>query len=230
MDEIGPTDHRADPTGPTRTRDSSWIVLVAGVAFVIAVTATFSILMTRDDNDAKPPAFSSVVIDNFDRPASADGLGSGWRQDAGGWAVEGGFALLRTPVTKGDNLTTYELGGTGQSVNLKVGSRSQCGVTVRYQDPFNYLALVRAAPFAVWNVVEMADGVESIIAKVPDEDAETVSVTITVTDRLLSASVGLKTLTLVRANAPTGTRFGLIARGDDVTACTWDDVTAQRAN
>lgn len=230
MDAAPPTDDDIVETKPERRRDSSWAVLLAGIVFVIAVTATFSILMTRDDNDPATPAFSLVLIDQFDRPASEDGLGEGWVSDAGGWAIEAGVALLREPVANGDNLTTYDIGSSGQAVNMKVAGTALCGLVVRYEDAFNYMGLIRVSPFAVWNIVEMVDGKETVIGKVPDEDANNSNVTLTATDSVVSASVGLKTVTIVHESAPAGTRFGLIARNEGAATCSWDDVTAQRAN
>ena len=223
-------------SGHERSRsDSSWIVLLAGVAFVIAVAATFSFVMTRDDNGGETkPAFSLALLDSFDRPASDDGLGSNasgtWTTVAGVWGLEAGVAILRTPVTEGDNLTTYQLADRNMSVNLRIAGRSQCGVVVRYVDPLNYVGLVRVNAFAVWNLIQVVNGEETVLSKVPDDDAQNVNVTLTATDGVLSASVGLNTVTLIQSPTPDGTRVGLVARGEGAEQCGWDDVTAQRAN
>ncbi len=216
-------------------RDSSWMVLLAGVAFVVAVAATFSFVMTRDDKgDETEPAFSLVLFDGFDRPVSDDGLGSNdsgsWTSVAGVWGVEAGVAILRTPVDTGDNLTTFPLADRNQSINLRIAGRSQCGVVVRYVDPLNYVGLIRVNAFAVWNLIEVVNGEENVLAKVPDQDTQNVNIALTATDEVVSASVGLSPVTIVHPLAPKGTKVGFIARGEGAEQCSWDDVTAQRAN
>ena len=211
-----------------------WVCIFAGATGLLVVSM-LAILLVRSSSSTSAPssAFSAAFSDSFDRSSSATELGSNgdrsWTADAGVWGVEAGAAILRNPST-GDNIATIDVAERNHTVNVRIAGLTQCGVVARYQDPLNFLMLTRVNSFAVWNLVEVVDGKEHLLIKIPDSGDHDVDVSLTATDHVVAASVGFKTVRIVHETAPQGTRVGLLSRGEGAAECSWDDFTAQRAN
>jgi hypothetical protein len=221
---------------PMRETRWSLVQLIAGVAVVSGLGFLLALLLTRDFTPARQPvsAFSPMLSDSFDRPSSDEGLGTTsdgtWIDVSGGWGVDAGIAILRRPAEDRDSIATIGVTVPQVSVSLRVAGLSQCGVIVRYQDPLNYLSMIRVHAFGVWNIYEVVDGNELLLAEVPDENSNDVRVTLTATDHVVAASVGFASVTVVHDPALEGTKVGLVARGEGAGQCSWDDLNVQRAN
>ena len=221
---------------PGTVPTSRWWVPFVGAIFVIVIAATFSYFMSEGSEDrngsAAVGAFEDEFTDTFDRPATVDGLGEGpgvgWTDVRGGWGVQGGVAFLPSPDPT-MNVTVDDIDTRDVRIAAVVGGDGVCGVTARYLDEDNYLALIRVPGFAVWNVVEVVDGVERVIFKVPDSANPNVAVVLEVGDDIVTAVSDFSRVSVVASPAPGGTRVGLIARGGDMDTCTWDDVVVRRA-
>lgn len=206
-----------------------------GVISVLIVSMLATTLVAScSSTDAPRPAFSPEFTDSFDRASSATDLGSSgdrsWTAAAGVWGVEAGAAVLRRSSGTGENIATIDVTEPNHSVTVRIAGFAQCGVVVRYQDPLNFLLLLRVNPYAVWNVVEVVDGNEHLLFKVPDSGNHDVDVSLTATDHAVAASVGFQTVRIVHDTALRGTRVGLLARGESAAECSWNDLTAQLAN
>ena len=211
-----------------------WLPFVAVVSVIVAVAA-FAYVMTNSGDGREREntgAFEDEFTDTFDRPASQDGLGAapgvGWTDVRGQWGVQGGVAFLPSPDPT-LNVTVDDIDTRDVQIAAVVGGDGVCGVTARYLDEDNYLALIRVPGFAVWNVVEVVDGVERVIFKVPDTANPNVAVVLEVGDDIVTAVSDFSRVSVVASPASGGTRVGLIARGGDMDTCTWDDVVVRRA-
>lgn len=160
--------------------------------------------------------------------ATGSGSGESWTAADGSWAEEAGVVFVDDAPERGGIVTT-DVGELDHTVQLRIGGFGQCGVVGRYQDPTSFVALIRVHPFGVWNLIEVVDGAETILATVPDSNARDLDVSLTVTDRVVKASVGFSTVSLAHDVTARGTRVGFIARGDDSDGCSWYDVRTQQA-
>jgi hypothetical protein len=209
----------------------SWIVLLLGVLFVVFVAGSFSYLMTKDGSSAaKVMATSSsknVVEDNFDRPASATSMGrprvgAVWTSVGGTWAIAAGAAYLPAPA-EGDNFALIEVGANASSRAQVAGGQS-CGIVGNYVDPSNYLALVFVSKFGVWNLNQVSGGKNETLLTLPDTKDVSEKVALEVNLPVITISVGLRHVSVIRDGVPKGTLAGLYARGLDSRTCTFDDV------
>ena len=209
----------------------SWIVLLLGILFVILVAGSFSYLMTKDDSKAAKeiPATSStkVVEDNFDRPASAVSLGRArggalWTFVGGTWGIAAGAAYLPAPA-EGDNFALIEVGANASS-RAQVAGGQACGVVGNYVDPSDYLALVFAPKFSVWNLNQVSGGKSETLASLPDSKDARERIALEVDLPVITITVGLQHVSVVRDSLPEGTLAGLYARGPESRTCTFDDV------
>jgi hypothetical protein len=220
----------------TRDREAGppWSRVFAAALFVIAVAAGFSYLMSEDSverGETIVGAFTQEFADSFDRPA-ADSLGSGpgvtWDAERGTWAIQIGVVHLSKPDPF-FNVVTSDAGSSDMSISANVGGNGLCGVTVRYRDPDNYLALLRANGFGVWNIIQVVNGKETSIGTVSDVAATNVDVRLEVGPDLVTASVGLFRTEVAVSAAAGGSKLGLIARGGAMETCTWDDAVGRQA-
>jgi hypothetical protein len=209
----------------------SWIVLLLGILFVILVAGSFSYLMTKDDSSAakaKPTSSSAKVVeDNFDRPASATSMGranSGavWTTVGGTWAVAAGAGYLPAPV-EGDNFALVEVGANASS-RAQVAGGQACGVVGNYVGPLNYLALVFAPKYGVWNLNHVSGGKSETLTTLPDTKDVNKKIALEVNLPVITITVGLQHVSVIRDGVPKGTLSGLYARGLDSRSCTFDDV------
>jgi hypothetical protein len=215
-----------------RVRDgSSWVAVFFGALFVIVVVAAFSYFVSEDGarEAADPPgAFGAEFNDSFDRPADGAALGGEWSSGRGGWGTQLGVAYLPSPDPT-LNIALVDVGASDVSIAATVGGSGLCGVVARYEDEQNFVALVRVQEFGVWNLIEVADGVERRLEAVPDLPISTVGVALDVGDDMVAGAVGFNRVTAVVSPSPAGSAVGLIAMGGEMGACTWDDVVVRRA-
>jgi hypothetical protein len=209
----------------------SWIVLLLGILFVVLVAGSFSYLMTKDDSAAvralPTPSSTKVVEDNFDRPASATSMGrarggAAWTSVGGTWAIAAGAAYLPAPV-EGDNFALIDVGANASS-RAQVAGGQGCGVVGNYVDPSNYLALVFAPKFGVWNLNQVSGGKSETLLTLPDTKDINEKIALEVNLPVITISVGLQHVSVIRDGVPKGTLAGLYARGLDSHSCTFDDV------
>ena len=223
----------ASTVGPKADSPSwSWIVLLLGILFVILVAGSFSYLMTKDDSKAAKaiPASSStkVIDDNFDRPASADSMGRTrggalWTSVGGTWGIAAGSAYLPAPV-EGNNFALLEVGANASS-RAQVAGGQACGVVGNYVDPSNHLALVFAPNYGVWNLNQVVNGKNETLASLPDSKDARERIALEVDLPVITITVGLQHVSVVRDGLPKGTLAGLYARGLESRTCTFDDVS-----
>lgn len=212
-----------------------WSRAFGAALFVIGVTATFSYVMSEDPverGDIVIGAFTDQFIDDFERPSSSSlgrGPGVSWNDEVGTWAIEIGVVYLPDPDPS-FNVVTTDAGSPEMSISANVGGGGLCGVTVRYQDPNNYVALLRASGFGVWNIVEVVNGKERSLGTVSDVASTNVTVRLDIGPNLVTAVVGLFRTQLSVDVPLTGTKMGLIARGGAMETCTWDDTVGRLAN
>jgi hypothetical protein len=210
----------------------SWIVLLLGILFVILVAGSFSYLMTKDDSEvakALPTTSSTKVFeDNFDRPASADSMGRTrggalWTSVGGTWGIAAGAAYLPAPA-EGNNFALIEVGADASS-KAQVAGGQACGVVGNYVDPSNHLALVFAPKFGVWNLNQVVNGKNETLASLPDSKDARERIALEVDLPVITITVGLQHVSVVREGLPKGTLAGLYARGLESRTCTFDDVS-----
>lgn len=204
------TEQPSEPVQSPARRDRSWLVLALSIAFVVAVVALFSYAM-RDAFDNEPAkAYELKFTDDFDRRANETGLGSprrglAWTSVQGLWALDAGRATIAFPDA---DLSIAVIGNLANpSVQAQVSGMQRCGVITRYVDPQNYLELVRVPAFAVWNLVEVRNGEEIVLGKLPDVKATTVAVKLTAGRRIVIAEVAGRSVSVV---APSDVRVGAV--------------------
>lgn len=218
-------EHGQPPTAWTGRR-----LLTIG-ALLVAVTATVTWSVTRGSSETPSPSLDASELDValFDAASgtggTASGAGKSWTAIDGSWVEEAGIVFL-ADAPDGDGIVTTDVGEEDHTVQVRIGGLGQCGVVVRYQDPTNFVMMFRVNPYAVWNVVEVVDGAETVLMTVDDVGSHDVDVSLTASDLVIRASVGFSTVSLVYDVAPQGSRIGLIARNED--SCTWSDVRAEQ--
>lgn len=225
-------DARTD-TADRPANTSDWRRLLVGAIFVVAVVGIFSYVMTEpSESDELDPLGRRITFsDNFDRAdddVDLNGDGDDWRSERGGWGTQLGAAFVSFPDGS-PNVAVTDVADPSARVQAVVGGQSQCGVVARYVNPENYVGLVRVPGFAVWNVVEVVEGSESVIGEVADVQDHDVPVALTVGDNVIEAEVSGRSATLAFATSLDGTSVGMIAM-DERGGCTWDDVTVRTSS
>jgi hypothetical protein len=227
-----PRNDQENTVETTPVRDgSSWVAVFFGALFVIVVVAAFSYFVSEDGarKDAEPAgAFLDSFIDSFDRPADGAALGDQWSSVRGGWGIQLGVAYLPRPDPT-LNLALVDVGAREVSIAATVSGNGLCGVVARYEDERNFVALVRVQEFGVWNLLEVADGVERRIDTVMDIPFTAVGVALEAGDDIVAGAVAFNRVTVVTSPSPAGSSVGLVAMGGEMGACTWDDVVVRRA-
>jgi len=109
-------------------------------------------------------------------------------------------------------------------VLAKVSGRADCGILARYVDPQNYIALVRAFKYGVWNLVSVEHGTETVLAKLPDVKSAGVTVKLETGHRVVTAYVADQSTTVILPTTTTAAPVGFVAHGGAATACAWDDL------
>ena len=197
------------------------------IVFVVGVSALFAHLM-RDSYKAPPdPAFKPALFDNFDRRSNREGLGQAadgtkWTSVHGLWAIDAGRALVAFP----DNSPNLAIVGSFRyaAVTATISGKHRCGVVARYVDDQNYLTLVQVPQYAVWNLEQVKNGQETVLAKVPDLQDSNVTVRLETGSRVVTATVGLASATVVLPTDLSAAPVGFVAIDKESIGCTWDDV------
>ena len=158
------------------------------------------------------PGASIVVMDFFgDGLLAADSLqpeAAVWVNLAGDWTVKNS-ALEATNQVSGMNFAVASLERQA-SIRATVEGDSYCGVVANVIDAKNYVALLRAKPFLLWNVVQVLDGEPKTLGTVEDPATPKVSVELRVHGAKAWASVGpvTKDFSLQATNVGKAAGFG----------------------
>lgn len=168
------------------TMPSRWIYSTSATAVVAVLLGVVIGANLGDDEGAEVTAQSSDGLssgvsnvgqivevsrgfDSFERPDDpADlGLSAGgepWNQAVGTWGVQAGQAFLAGPIG-GRNLAVVDPGRSDGRVQVQVAVASEgAGLVFRYQDPFNYWAVVAVPAYATWTAIKVVDGREQVAA------------------------------------------------------------------
>ena len=180
------------------------IVVLSWLAYSFAA---WFVSPTRDR-----PGASIVVMDFFgDGLLAADSLqpeAAVWVNLAGDWTVKNS-ALEATNQVSGMNFAVASLERQA-SIRATVEGDSYCGVVANVIDAKNYVALLRAKPFLLWNVVQVLDGEPKTLGTVEDPATPKVSVELRVHGAKAWASVGsvTKDFSLQATNVGKAAGFG----------------------
>lgn len=162
-------------TAPGRTgRSLPWptvLFVVAVVALLGGVALIVSALRGGGtDGGGQADGADSRYSDDFER-SDTESLGStpggvAWEATAGEWGIDGGAAVVRTPVPAPAprSLALLDLGGGDGEVSVRASRIAPgWGIVFRYQGPFSY-----------WTVVAVPDRRVLEIQKVKGMDVQTV--------------------------------------------------------
>ncbi len=223
------SDQPTDPAQQPARRDRSWLVLALSIAFVVGIVAAFSFAM-RDSFSAEPQkAFELSFTDDFDRRANTGGLGTAhngptWTIASGLWNVDAGRASIAFPAKDRSLAVIGNL--SKPAIMARVSGKQRCGVVARYADPKNFIGLVRVPAYGVWNLVEVRDGKETVLGKLPDVVESTVTVKIETGQRVINAYVGLSTISVAAPSDSLVGAVGLIGYEDAAAQCVFADLWA----
>jgi hypothetical protein len=180
------------------------IVLLGWLAYSLA---TWFVSPTRDR-----PGASIVAVDFFgDGTSALDSPQHGavvWVNLAGDWTMKNS-TLEATNQVSGMNFAVGSLERQA-SIRATVEGDSYCGVVANVVDAKNYVALLRATPFLLWNVVQVLDGEPKTLGTVEDPATPKVSVELRVHGAKAWASVGpvTKDFSLQVTNVGNAAGFG----------------------
>lgn len=201
----------ADGTG---AEDRRRVLVIAGVAFVVIAAIAF--VLTRGDDDtttsdddrtsvtSQPADGGGQAIaiagtpDTFDRDDTGDGLGalpSGaeWVVQSGGWAVQGGQAVVTQPDPERRNTVYVATGYADPQAQVRMATVAvNAGMVFRYQGECNYWAVYAVPEFATWNVEKVID-----CERVGEGDSQVYR-------------------TITQAPVADGTNVGVVLRGEEV--------------
>lgn len=227
MSEVEPGPARSTTAAPRHGTARAWIPVLVGALFVVAAAGLTSYLLRdRTVHSANTPAgFTVAFTDSFNRPAgpiaSARGAGR-WVDLRGGWSIAAGAAYVSRSVM-GDNIAVVEAGPYA-SVSAKVSGVGRCGLIADLVDAGDFLSLVRAEKFGVWNLQRQGNGDSKVLATVPGSKATAQQVSIAVEPPIVTATVGDAHVSVSIADLSIGRSAGLLASGTEPTACAFDDV------
>lgn len=192
------------------------IVLLSWLAYSLA---EWFVSPTRDR-----PGASIVAVDFFgDGLLAADPLqpeAVAWVNLAGDWTMKNS-TLEATNQVSGMNFAVASLERQA-SIRATVEGDSYCGVVANVVDEKNYVALLRAKPFLLWNVVQVLDGEPKILGTVEDPQTLKVSVELRVHGAQAWASVGPVTKDFSLQGNSVGTAAGFGQAGVS-PPCQFDD-------
>jgi len=180
------------------------IVLLSWLAYSLAA---WFVSPTRDR-----PGASIVAVDFFgDGLLAADSLQPEavvWVNLTGLWTTKNSSYEATNQVV-GMNFAVASLERQA-SIRATVEGESYCGVVASVVDEKNYVALLRAKPFLLWNVVQVLDGEPKTLGTVEDPGTPNVSVELRVHGVKAWASVGpiTKDFSLQGNNVGTAAGFG----------------------
>ena len=192
------------------------IVLLSWLAYSLAA---WFVSPTRDR-----PGASIVAVDFFgDGLLAADSLQPEavvWVNLAGLWTTKNSSYEATNQVV-GMNFAVASLERQA-SIRATVEGESYCGVVANVVDAKNYVALLRAMPFLLWNVVQVVDGELTTLGTVSDPGTPNVSVELRVHDARVWASVGpvTKEFSLMEKSVGIAAGFG---QAGETSPCQFDN-------
>jgi len=209
-----------DPTGTNR----GWISVLVAVLFVITVSGVFAWAM-RDDLVQNPDTKTVLLAENFGHSSEfgADAGGSRWTTATGEWGVDTGKAIVTGTNDPDPSIVVTTAPNIG-TIGATIGGEAKCGIVVRYHSPSDYVALHREPEYGVWNLIAVTEAGSRFLGNLPDSPLMDVHAELTSGRRIVEASVLGESLTVVLDEVGGDSSMGLIGI-DDVTSCTWDDVT-----
>jgi hypothetical protein len=131
-----------------------------------------------------------------------------WANLAGDWTIKNS-TLEATHQVSGMNFAVASLDRQA-SIRATVEGVSYCGVVANVVDAKNYVALLRAKPFRLWNVIQVLDGEPKTLGTVEDPATPKVSVELRIHGSKAWASVGpvTKVFSLQANSVGTAAGFG----------------------
>lgn len=216
---------QAASKGATR----SWLRLLGAIIFVV-VTIVISVRLLESQPESKGQrqvsGTSVKARDNFARPADPLSLGralngSQWEAIAGTWGIAGEAAYVSSPLE--ENIAVLDATTTASTGAVITGA-AQCGVVAGFTDATDYVALVRAPNFGVWNLIRRSGGSSTKIAALPASKSDPESVILTVDPPMVTARTAGKSVSVVVEGLSGGHLGGLIASGQGASICAFDEV------
>jgi hypothetical protein len=196
-----------------------FILVVAGSWSAYSLASWF-VSPTRD-----LPEVLVVGKESFDARSGESALpessGQGWLAISGEWGVNQSVLKLIHPSSE-MNLVVFDAGAQG-SIGATMTGKSYCGLVANVVDADNYVALLRANPYGVWNVVEVDHGNSKLIGTLPDPGTASVSAELRAASGRVWAFVGKSIATFPLRNKSIGTKAGFAQWGDATPACLFDD-------
>ncbi|MDQ2724087.1 MAG: hypothetical protein M3Y36_01105 [Actinomycetota bacterium] len=177
-----------------------------------------------------PVASPALRLDLFDRPDSADGLGSlpggpPWQALAGTWGIANQQAYLSAPIAD-QGLAVVAFGRPLASAQVRVAAMvAGAGLVFAYQDPGNYWVVQAEPSYGTWNVVQVVAGTSrglGNIGLVPIADGTVVSAAVT-GDQVAVAVDGQVGRTFTASTPVMGQGAGLTVSGPGARMVRFED-------
>ncbi len=203
------------------------IVLVVALSWSFYWFASWVSSPTRD-----LPEISVFGSDSFDQVASSvDSAGDSelqWSVLVGEWE-RWESALRSTSASAVMNLVVVNAGSQA-SIKARVTGVSYCGLAANVSSADNYVALLRAKPYGIWNVVEVVSGESKRRGTLPDPGTSEVDAQLRVGDGKVWAFVGPSVATFSLETNSVGTSSGFAQWGDSSPSCSFDDAVVMVPN
>jgi hypothetical protein len=204
----------------TLLRKNLIIILIVASSWGAFSFATWLVSPTRD-----LPKVVESRTDSFDPKegpgVASEGRGLEWIYLVGEW-TNAGSALSLSRMAGSMNLAVVEAGSQA-SIQARVTGTSYCGLAANVADARNYIALLRAMPFGLWNVMEVIDGEAERRGTLPDASGATVEAQLRVDDGKVWAFVGSSVASFALASDSIGTSAGFVQSGESSPPCSFDD-------
>jgi len=215
----------SSPVDAHSTRESeSWKLLFIGIVAAVIGLTVLAFTIGTGTGGASNVLYDGALRDDFNRSDGSPLVDAGWQISRGSWLVRGGAASV-LPETGGPQVALRGAVTFG-SVQATVTGRARCGIVARYYEPGTFIFLERIPSFAVWNLVSVDKGVETVLARVTDVSDERATVRIETGQRVVTAVVGKYSVTVTQPAGRSTGFVGLFGRVDEADGCTWDDFRA----
>jgi hypothetical protein len=214
---------------PSKGVARSWFRLLGAILFVVVTIAvSVRLLEAKPESKSQRPVSGTTVVarDNFARPADPTSLGnalngSRWEALTGTWGIAGEAAYVSSPLE--DNIAVLDAKVTASTGALITGA-AQCGVVAGLTDATDYVALVRAPNFGVWNLIRQFGGTSTKLAALPASKSDPEAVTLAIDPPMVTARTSGKSVSVVVEGLRDGHLGGLIASGPGAAICAFDEV------
>jgi hypothetical protein len=224
-----PDDVVLDEAPERRVADRSWLWLLV-VVLVVAIAAASVTYAIAHAGHGPTGAFATAFTDDFDRFDTprlgfAPG-GARWVEVDGSWSVQSKAARV-TPAANPGRIA-IALGGSVRygAIQAQVTGMDRCGLVARYVGPGSFVALERIPEFAVWNLLSVVDGNETVLARLDDVKDSAVVVRLETGQRVVTASVRDHSVTVILPTKLSAAPVGLMGRGTGPLQCAWGAVWA----